>query len=82
LCVCHNLPVGGVGSREVLDITFARLEGTLLSGVGGVEFTANSVEPVLTELRGIGLGRVAGFETELVVAHETRSCGVRDDELE
>jgi len=60
----------GVNTGEVLVITSAGLEGTILSAVGGVEGAPDTVVDVFTEASSIGTGRIASLETESVTAHE------------
>jgi len=60
----------GVDSREILIIAEARFESVVLSIVGDVVGTADTVVDVLAEVGGIGVGRIANLETECVGAHE------------
>jgi len=60
----------GVDAREVLGFTLAGLEDVLLSVVGCVEGASDAVEDVLAVAGGVGAGRVADFEAELVGSHE------------
>lgn len=70
LSVGHDLAIQGVGSREVLVLTLARLEGAVLGVVGGVVVAADTVVDVLTEVGSVGAVGVAGLEAELVSTDE------------
>ena len=60
----------GVDTGEVLVVTLARLEGTILGVVGGVVGASDTVVDVLAEVSRIGASRIASLETESVTAHE------------
>ena len=71
LSVGLDLTAGvGVDAGEVLVVTFARLEGTILRVVGGVVGTSDTVVDMLAEVSGVGASRVASLETENAAAHE------------
>jgi len=59
-----------VDTREVLVVTKARLENTILVSSWGIVVAANTVKDVVTELGGVGVGLVASLEAENVRAHE------------
>ena len=65
----------GVNAGEVLVVTVANLEGTVLGVVGGIVGAPDTVVDVFTEAGSIGTGRVASLETEEVSAKETRVEG-------
>ena len=60
----------GVDAREVLVVTLARLEGTVLGVVRGVVGTSDTVVDMLAVVSGVGASRVASLETENTAAHE------------
>jgi len=53
-----------------LVVTFARSEGTILSVVGSVEGTTDSIEDMLAEVCGVWASRVTSLDTESIAAHE------------
>jgi len=62
--------VGCVYAREVLVIALAGLKGTVLSIVGCVVGTADTVVDVLAVVGSVGASRVTCFEAEEVATHE------------
>ena len=70
LRVGHDLAVLGVSTGEVLVITLARLEGTVLGVVGSVVVATDTIVDVLAEVGSVGAVGVAGLEAEGVAAHE------------
>jgi len=60
----------GVDAGEVLVITFAGLESTVLGAIWGVIGASDTIENMLAEISSVGARRVANFEAETVTAHE------------
>lgn len=71
LSVRLDLTVGiGVDAREVLVVTVANLECTVLGVVGSVVGTSNTVVNVLAVVGSVGTSRVTDLEAENVTTHE------------
>jgi hypothetical protein len=70
LAVSDGLAILDVGSGEVLDITLALFEDTILGVVGNIVVAANSVVDVLAVVPVVGVGRVASLEAEAVATEE------------
>lgn len=62
----------GVDAGEVLVVSVANLEGTVLGIVGGVVGTPDTVVDVFTVVTSVRSSGVASFETEEVSTEETR----------
>jgi hypothetical protein len=73
LAVGHDGAVLGVDTREVLIVTLAGLEGTVLGVVGSVVGATDTVETMLAEVGGVGVGGIANLDTEGVTTHEAIS---------
>lgn len=63
---------GGVGvdTGEVLVVTLARFECSVLGVVGSIVSASDTIEDMLAVVGSIGTGRVAGLEAECATAHE------------
>jgi len=59
-----------VNSGEVLVVTVARLECTVLGVVGGVVGAPNTIVDVLAEVGSVGASRVTDLEAEHTTSHE------------
>jgi hypothetical protein len=59
-----------VDTGEVLVITKAGLESSVLGSVGGVVRAADTIKDVLAEVGGIGTSGVADLEAESIATHE------------
>ena len=70
MSVGHNLTIAGVNTREVLVVTQASLESTVLSIVWCIVSTTDTIVDVLAVVLGVGVFGVAGFEAGLVGADE------------
>ena len=68
-----TLAVGGVDTRGVLVVAQAGFEGTILSIVGCVVSTTNTVENVLAEISSTRPCGVANLEAESITTHEANS---------
>ncbi len=66
--------VGSVDTDGVLVLAFARFECTVLSVVGCIVGTADTIVDVLAELGSVRAFRVADFEAEGVTTHEARKA--------
>jgi hypothetical protein len=72
LSVSHNSAGRiGIDTGEILIITLARSEGTVLGVVGSVVGTTDAIEDVLAEVRGMCTSRVTSLDTESIATHET-----------
>jgi hypothetical protein len=60
----------GVDAGEVLVVTIASLEGTVLGVVGGIVSTSNTVEDVFAVAGSVGACGIASLETESVTTHK------------
>ena len=70
MSVGHNLTIASVNTREVLVVTLARLEGTVLRVVGGVVVATDTIVDVLAEVGSVGAVGVTRLEAELVSTDE------------
>jgi hypothetical protein len=76
LGVGHNLAVDGVDTGEVLVLTLAGFESSILGVIGGVVGTPNTVQPVLAVFRVIGFGRITSLQTKGITTHEAKIADV------
>ena len=60
----------GIDAGEVLVVTLARLESTVLGVIWGVVGAPDTIVNMLAEMSSVGASRVASLKTESVAAHE------------
>ena len=70
MSVGHNLTIAGVNTREVLVVTQASLESTVLSIVWCIVSTTDTIVDVLAVVSGVCTSWITDFEAEGVSTHE------------
>lgn len=70
MSVSDDSAIRGIDTREILVFTFTGLKCTVLSVVGGVVSTANTIVDVLAVVSGVRSFGIADLEAEGVTTHK------------